>query len=300
MNSSSTLIDFAVSRGLHVKCRDTTGPYFRSSIRRLPVDEGHVPWIVPFTGYSPSDYTADSVHGKPWADPSDPSTCKFNAIDGGVDRTSYHGNYKLSADGRPLNPFGRTGLRGRGLFGRWGPNHAADAIVSRRLTNGQLQFVAIERHDTGELALPGGMLNIGEQPLEAAVREFCEETLGNRPVAKLAGFWGTGRTVYRGYVDDHRNTDNAWGETMAVNFHDTEGLLDDVQLVGGDDAKSARWVGIGQNLKLYASHEYLVNIWVLVVSGKTRIIGEKENQGQQVESTGGKKSKRNWGNCIYR
>lgn len=29
--------------------------------------------------------------------------------------------------------------------------------------------------------------------------------------------------VYRGYVDDPRNTDNSWMETIAVNFHDESG-----------------------------------------------------------------------------
>ena len=29
--------------------------------------------------------------------------------------------------------------------------------------------------------------------------------------------------VYKGYVDDPRNTDNAWMETVAVNFHDDTG-----------------------------------------------------------------------------
>ena len=29
--------------------------------------------------------------------------------------------------------------------------------------------------------------------------------------------------VYRGYVDDPRNTDNSWMETVAVNFHDETG-----------------------------------------------------------------------------
>lgn len=29
------------------------------------------------------------------------------------------------------NRHGRTGLRGRGLLGRFGPNHAADPIVTR-------------------------------------------------------------------------------------------------------------------------------------------------------------------------
>lgn len=29
--------------------------------------------------------------------------------------------------------------------------------------------------------------------------------------------------VYSGYVDDPRNTDNCWMETVAVNFHDEDG-----------------------------------------------------------------------------
>ena len=29
--------------------------------------------------------------------------------------------------------------------------------------------------------------------------------------------------VYAGYVDDPRNTDNAWMETVAYNFHDDTG-----------------------------------------------------------------------------
>lgn len=31
----------------------------------------------------------------------------------------------------PSNPMGRTGMKGRGLLGRFGPNHAADPIVTR-------------------------------------------------------------------------------------------------------------------------------------------------------------------------
>ena len=30
----------------------------------------------------------------------------------------------------PLNVKGRTGVIGRGLLGKWGPNHAADPIVT--------------------------------------------------------------------------------------------------------------------------------------------------------------------------
>ena len=31
--------------------------------------------------------------------------------------------------------------------------------------------------------------------------------------------------IYKGYVDDSRNTDNAWMETVAYNFHDEDGSI---------------------------------------------------------------------------
>ena len=76
-------------------------------------------------------------------------------------------------DGFPLNIRGRTGLKGRGVLGRYGPNHAADPIVTRWARNSEtgeietnpetgkniLEFVAINRRDTGEWAIPGGNLN---------------------------------------------------------------------------------------------------------------------------------------------
>jgi ADP-ribose pyrophosphatase len=67
-----------------------------------------------------------------------------------------------AVSGRPFNLVGRTGLSGRGVLGRWGPNFAANPIVSR-FHEGRLQFVAITRGDTGELAIPGGMVDVGEQ-----------------------------------------------------------------------------------------------------------------------------------------
>jgi ADP-ribose pyrophosphatase len=48
---------------------------------------------------------------------------KWNDIDGAIDRRSHLGKYDVIG-GMPRNPVGRTGVSGRGLLGRWGPNHA--------------------------------------------------------------------------------------------------------------------------------------------------------------------------------
>src|SRR6218665_825757 len=56
---------------------------------------------------------------------------KFNEMDGLIDRRSHTGIYKINNEGFPLNPSGRTGLSYRGMLGKWGPNHAADPIITR-------------------------------------------------------------------------------------------------------------------------------------------------------------------------
>lgn len=48
-----------------------------------------------------------------------------------------------------------------------------------------LQFVAIKRGDTGEWALPGGMVDPGESVSSTAVREFQEEAMNS--LAKTQG-----------------------------------------------------------------------------------------------------------------
>ncbi|RTG85912.1 ADP-ribose pyrophosphatase [Schistosoma bovis] len=102
------------------------------------------------------------------------------------------GQYKFSTDGLPLNPCGRTGITGRGVLGRWGPNHAADPIVTRwkidnsgsrclNKTTGRpiLQFVSIRRKDSGQWAIPGGMVDAGENYTSTLKREFSEEALNS-------------------------------------------------------------------------------------------------------------------------
>ncbi len=134
--------------------------------------------------------TAPRVLTAPWADPETSLggfSPTFNEIDGKVDRRSHKGPYKVK-NGVPLNILGRTGLAGRGMLGRWGPNHAADSVVTRwkRNRNGDilsvgekpvLEFVAIERRDSGQWALPGGKVDLGEAVSDTVRREFMEEAL---------------------------------------------------------------------------------------------------------------------------
>uniref|UniRef100_A0A5F8GZ34 Nudix hydrolase domain-containing protein n=1 Tax=Monodelphis domestica TaxID=13616 RepID=A0A5F8GZ34_MONDO len=214
------------NRNAHSKAR--MSPYPQSTVERSHVPDEKVSWRVEWHEYKPVEYTAAAI---------------------------------LAG---PANPAGRTGLGGQGLLGRWGPNHAADPIITRwkRDNHGNkvshpvsgkdiLQFVAIKRKDCGEWAIPGGMVDPGEKISATLKREFGEEAMNS--LEHLM--------VYKGYVDDPRNTDNAWMETEAVNYHDETGeTMDNLTLEAGDDAGKVKWVEISDKLKLYASHSQFIEL----------------------------------------
>ncbi|CAB3261535.1 unnamed protein product [Arctia plantaginis] len=273
-----TILTMLVS--IHYKCRG--GLYPRSNIERFTVPDEKVSWSTEFIEYKPVNYTSPHINGKPYADPDigDPNfKPNFNQIDGKISRISYTGKYNVE-NRYPLNPVGRTGITGRGVLGRWGPNHAADPIVTtwKRFDNGEvaldennkpiLQFVAIKRSDTGEWALPGGMVDPGEKVATTAVREFREEATNSDTMSeaekktwlvKFDKFFSGGDVVYEGYIDDHRNTDNAWMESAAYNFHDNNGtVVGGMKLHAGSDAAGVRWVDITSDFELYACHKKIV------------------------------------------
>jgi len=257
-------------------------------VERFKVNEDEVSWSNKLPGYKAVEFTAPFVLTAPWADPEigfEGFHPEWNKLDGKVNRVSHNGEYDVNEEGRPLNIIGRTGISGRGVLGRWGPNHAADPIVTRwkRRENGEilknqdsgknvLEFVSIQRKDNGEWAIPGGMVDPGEKVSTAVKREFMEEALDSTGSAKenieelqdmVESFFSKGIEVYKGYVDDPRNTDNAWMETVAFNFHDSTGSsVGQFPLHAGDDAANIRWMALDSNVSLYASHKNMLEIVV--------------------------------------
>lgn len=266
---------------IHHKARAT--PYPQSTVKRFQVPDDNVPWEVDLPDYSPVNYTAPIVLKKPpWADydlmsmhPSARPPLAYNRLDDEykVNRASHMGPYRVK-DGLPLNPMGRTGVVGRGLLGRFGPNHAADPIVTRwKRTSGGvmldggkkvLEFVAIQRRDNSQWAIPGGMVEPGQVVTQVLKAEFGEEAMAKLSVTdaerekisrQIDRLFHNGVEVYKGYVDDPRNTDNAWMETVAVNFHDDTGeIFSEFKLQAGDDAAAVRWQRVSGNIPLFASH----------------------------------------------
>lgn len=163
---------------IHIKCRHPYEYTYQDQgrwkkLKRHDVIAGKISWDVDYVMYDPMTFNARHLSSNPNADP-DVSVSKFrpkfNSLDGSVDRRSHEGPYRV-VNGMPLNIRGRTGLRGRGVLSRYGPNQMVNPIVTRWRRNdiGQhvynkcserpvLQFAVIQRKDTNQLALPGGEL----------------------------------------------------------------------------------------------------------------------------------------------
>ncbi|KAL5255510.1 hypothetical protein ACHWQZ_G010918 [Mnemiopsis leidyi] len=272
-------------------------PYPNSDIERFEIPDNKVSWLVRYPEYAPVNYTAPEIADMT-SDLVDPgeitlkTNIQFNKVNFStvnnkgwtIDRTSHHGVYNV-VDGIPQNPKGRTGIIGRGCLKRWGPNHAADTVVTRwhRNKHGEivkidglpvLEFVAIFRPSFNEWAIPGGRVKPNERIFETIKREFSEEALANlsRPATEQASIlemlsehFKLGITVYKGYVDDPRNTDNAWMETIAVNYHDSTGKSFSkfpLQSRSGQETESGsvgvQWIPIDHNLDLFANHEWII------------------------------------------
>lgn len=260
---------------LHFKAR-TKHPEYPN---RIKVADSDVDWRKKLKSYTPVDFTHNNVVaaiGK-WADNN-----WINMTNEEKSHIYHRITYALGRrrllkstlfKGKPRNPIGRTGMKGRGLLGKYGVNHAADPIVTR-FYKGKLQVVLIKRRDTGELALPGGMTEGQSIPLTLK-KEFLEEALRYESNPHLNAnilrhinnlFDERGDEIYKGYVDDPRNTDDAWMETKCVHFHMDSKLAQKLPLLGGDDASTAMWKNVNSSLQLYANHME----WVTKVSNKMR------------------------------
>ena len=248
---------------LHIKARGVHPDY----PQRFFVPDTYVPMNVVWPEYKPIQFTHDAVISADytvkvggWADPIDPKSIKIN-----WDERCAKSNFQRD-NGYPQNPSGRTGICGRGLLGKWGPNYAADPIVTRfDPITGNLQMAAILRKDTNQWAIPGGMVDAGELVSRTLRREFKEEA-GNFHGKDKVDFdklvdelFKTGKEVYSGYTDDPRNTDNAWIETNAFHFHCNKECATKLVLKGGDEG-AVKWMDITQDTldKLYGGHKILV------------------------------------------
>ncbi|CAN9497842.1 unnamed protein product [Ophioblennius macclurei] len=174
--------------GFHVKCRQFH--YLDTKVERFPVPEEKVPWEAGFSLYSPTYVSGD---GDEKVDGSEPE-----ALD------SYR------------NPCGRTGITGRGALRCLGPNLSVEVVLTRWQDREKLvlEYLAVWDDAQRTLALPEGWVDAAGQ-----LPTTLKKTMGEKLYEKINAKAGEGKTVFEGYVDDQRNTDNAWVETRVLNIH---------------------------------------------------------------------------------
>lgn len=268
-------------------------PYLGTRVQRVPIPDKYVPYEVMWIDYDPVAYTKpkidfnvniqsqvdedilllqelqiEEVMSKlpilQW------NMSSINPAGITIDRQSWIISedginliYRLD-NGIPLNPFGRTGLRGRGALPRWGPNHYVVLIITRWQSlkssfAGQrvLEFVVEKTQRRDQLSLPvrfigGESLYLDLQSLfktslnwtsseemiqffKSAIVSAQSPTL-SPPVDPTSGLLPSqgmkAEKSFVGYMDDPLNTDNAWKEIELWHIHYTshECLSESMQL----------------------------------------------------------------------
>lgn len=216
---------------------------------RFIVPDDKVKWEIPFLEYNPEEFNAPVILDPQtsWADPQDIKQVTHTF-------ESFEGKVAFNSHGFPLNPFGRTGMAGRGVLGKWGANFAVDGLITTLHPETHCFLVlTIVRKDTGETAIPGGMIDTGETSLQARNRELEEELSLSSSDLKDPIYE---KIVTKGYVDDPRNTDHAWMETTVYHVHFTYERAMLLSPSAGDDAQECRWKEVNSEtiMNFYANH----------------------------------------------
>ncbi|XP_018427320.1 PREDICTED: transient receptor potential cation channel subfamily M member 2-like [Nanorana parkeri] len=242
--------------------------YPNSKMTRCAVPDELVPWEEKFPGYNPPLYNAER-NDRGTYDPNtemEQKSRKYNSMDGLYDFRSCCGTY-IVQDGLPLNPMGRTGLRGVGSLRWFGPNHSLHPVLTRwspssadgsnrKAPKNILEVLIVKRRENELWSLPGGTLDPGQQ-----VPFKFQALLKPTYLSEFLALLGSGTEVFHGYLDDPRNTDNAWIETLAISVHlDTQGSSDKLlqNLKESDHEITLRWQLLDHKIPMYANEKEIL------------------------------------------
>ncbi|KRY72593.1 ADP-ribose pyrophosphatase, mitochondrial [Trichinella pseudospiralis] len=198
-----------------------------TSVTRTYVPPDKASWKVPFPYYSPAYYSAPCDANKR-CDPEilNPMV-KFNSIDNNVDRRSTGKKYSINEEGFPLNPNGRTGVQGRGILPFYGPNFVVVSLITR--SSQPIEYLAIKNADTDLdiLDMPAEFVTMPDSvkitpKTEKAIKEIMLKSYANKTIEEIFSKVTKKPTLlFRGTLDDERNTDNAWIEAILIQLTDS-------------------------------------------------------------------------------
>lgn len=231
--STTLLIEHLKNSELHKKIhKDKPDSY----PERYPVPKDKLAWETEYSDYNPPYYVDkvvlendENIKQDGWADPEDFTLVKI------------------------LNPKGRTGLKGRGLLGRWGANFAVDPVITRiNPITEDLEILLIKRKDNIEWALPGGIAYKHETIQETAKRAIGEKTSLDLNLQDAC-------LLFSGFVDDYRNTDHSWIESTAIHKHiSSQNAM--LKLRPGKEVLDTDWITLSIEIiqNLFANHSEFI------------------------------------------
>ena len=257
-----------------------------SLVKRQMIIPSARPWTREFPEYTPLDYTSPHVHYFSKGSPVDVYKWGQSARPEIVRRHGDRSKCRQDEDGRPLNPYGRTGVRGRGVLGKWGINVAVHWIITKPLIDKddmamersgmRMSTVLLERHVDGDWTIPGRM-----QDNDAIDPTLCTAFgLDGRTLQDSEELQTTeqilldslpNRTLSEAVGSDERDTDNAW-VTFKIRLVDLGGsatVRNDGMKDGGlgrfeisDDLRSQsrlEWVVMHRHIHMqHASHYRII------------------------------------------
>jgi len=247
--SLESLVFILVADDFHLKIRGERPASYPPRLRIL-IDEA--PWGIECPDYAPPYHVDPSVlendssqKAGGWADPEDIAKVQESAEQ---EPTTHQ-----DEAGRQLNPRGRTGITGRGLLGKWGPNNMVSAVVTRvDDAIGKLDIILGRIGENGVFSLPKGFVAAGETFDDAMARVLSHE------IGWQAGS-GKGDVIVEGYHYDARQTDHAWVEMHGrLLYQDTDSLSFEIR--PGGSFKDVDWWPLDDEIvnKLPANQAALV------------------------------------------
>jgi len=142
----------------YVETANLTDPFSLKTI--TPLCANNKSWNIQFNNYLPTEFTSENVLLNPKSDfdilnKNCGHLIRFNIFDelNDVERRSCLGNYPV-VDNIPLNPRGRTGIKGRGSLLYWGPNHFVELVFTCGRNEKNIEFIASIEGESNEWAFP--------------------------------------------------------------------------------------------------------------------------------------------------
>ena len=219
------------ARPMHSPARQRESHTTAAPVTQNFASHGHNPTSKLLWADDPDVTKKELMLRKTWVPTNNPFGKAFKLV------TLQDAGVSFDTSGCPVNPFApRDAMDGRNFLGKYGPNHAADPIITRDgVPGGPPRVLAIHRKDTGQLAFPGGMVDAGEVASDALAREMVEE-VGAAFAVIAATMKQRGRVIFAGHVKDPRETRHAWIESYAVHLHVDEETAASIRLEDSLDA----------------------------------------------------------------